>query len=152
MSHFATSHGAGARFGIHRIPDLSVYLVPLGRALFALIFILAATGHFAPATIAYAGKHGVPVPSLVVPVSGLIALAGGLSVLLGFHARTGAWLIVLFLVPVTLVMHDFWTVTDPLMAQLQQAMFLKNLSMLGGALLVTQFGAGPVSFDARRRR
>jgi putative oxidoreductase len=73
-------------------------------------------------------------------------------VAIGYRARMGAWLIVLFLVPVTLTMHAFWAVHDPQMAQLQQAMFMKNLSMLGGALLVAYFGAGPLSIDARRRR
>jgi len=53
---------------------------------------------------------------------------------------------VLFLIPVTLMMHKFWTVTDPMMAQIQMILFMKNVSMLGGALLISQFGAGPFSF------
>jgi len=48
------------------------------------------------------------------------------------------------------MMHNFWAVKDPTTAMMQQVMFMKNLSMLGGALLMTQFGAGPVSLDARR--
>ena len=81
---------------------------------------------------------------------GIVSLAGGLSVLLGYRARIGAWLMVLFLVVVTPVMHKFWGLTDPAMAQLQLIMFLKNLLILGAALLITQFGAGPLSLDARR--
>ncbi len=131
--------------------DLARYLVPLGRAAFAAIFLMAGAGHFSPQTIAFAAQAGVPAARLLVPLSGLLALAGGLSVLLGYHARIGAWLLVLFLVPVTVMMHNFWTVADPIMAQLQQAMFMKNVSMVGGALLVAYFGAGPVSFDARAR-
>jgi len=73
----------------------------------------------------------------------------GLSVLLGYRARLGAWLIVLFLVPVSLTMHAFWAVQDPMMRQFQMAMFMKNIGLLGGALLITQFGAGPMSLDAR---
>ncbi len=76
-------------------------------------------------------------------------MLGGLSVVLGYHARAGAWLLVIFLVPVTLMMHRFWGVPDPMMAQMQMAMFMKNLSMLGGALLITQLGTGPLSLDAR---
>lgn len=150
MSNFTAS--PRAHFGTHRIPDLSVYLVPIGRVLFAAIFLVAILGHFSPQTIAYAAKQGVPLANVAVPLSGIIAFLGGLSVVLGFHARTGAWLIVLFLVPVTLMMHDFWAVTDPMMRNMQQAMFMKNVSMLGAALLITQFGAGPLSFDARRGR
>jgi len=125
-------------------------LTLVGRALFAAIFMMAAPGHFSAATIAYAAHQGVPFAGLLVPASGLLALAGGLSILLGYHARIGAWLLVLFLVPVTLTLHNFWTVKDPMMAQIQQAMFMKNLSMLGGALLVSQLGAGSMSLDARR--
>ena len=75
-----------------------------------------------------------------------------MSILLGYRAKLGAWLIVLFLVLVTPMMHKFWGVADPNMAQLQMIMFLKNVSMLGGALLISQFGAGPFSLDARRSR
>ena len=126
------------------------FIFPLARVFFAAIFILSGLmSHLlnAHAMIGYAASSGVPMPEILVPLSGLIALAGGLSVLLGYKARWGAWLIVLFLAPVTLMMHKFWGVTDPQMALLQQAMFLKNLSMLGGALLITQYGAGPVSID-----
>jgi putative oxidoreductase len=85
-------------------------------------------------------------------LSGVLALLGGLSVLVGYQAKWGAWLLILFLVPVTLLMHNFWVVKDPMMAQMQMAMFMKNLSMIGGALLITQFGAGPLSLDARSSR
>jgi putative oxidoreductase len=47
-------------------------------------------------------------------------------------------------------MHKFWGITDPMMQQMQMVMFMKNLAMLGGALLVSQFGSGPWSLDARK--
>src|SRR6516165_1475326 len=72
-----------------------------------------------------------------------------LSVLLGYRARLGAWLVILFLVPVTIMFHNFWAVRDPMMAQIQQGFFLANLSRLGGALLIAHFGAGPFSLDGR---
>ncbi len=127
------------------------YLVLLGRILYAAIFIEAGPGHFAKETIAYAAGHGVPLAGIAVPLSGAMAIAGGLSVLLGYRARIGAWLLVLFLVPVTLMMHNFWAVADPMAARMQQVMFMKNLSMLGGALLIAHFGAGPLSLDERGR-
>ena len=125
-------------------------LVLLGRFFYALIFLMAAANHFSKQTIAYAATQGVPLASVAVPLSGIMALAGGMSILLGYRAKTGAWLIVLFLVPVTLMMHKFWTVHDPMMAQTQMAMFMKNVALLGAALLITQFGSGPLSLDARR--
>ena len=127
-------------------------VVVFGRFLFALIFLMAGANHFNKQTIGYAASQGVPLAAIAVPLSGLLAVAGGLSILLGYRAKLGAWLIVLFLVPVSLMMHKFWTVTDPMMAQIQMILFMKNVSMLGGALLITQFGAGPFSLDARRSR
>jgi putative oxidoreductase len=126
-------------------------IVLLGRFLFALIFLMAAPTLFTGQTIAYAASQGVPLASIAVPFSGVLALAGGLSILLGYRAKIGAWLLVLFLAAVTPMMHNFWTVTDPMMHQMQLIMFMKNISMLGGALLITQLGAGPWSLDARRK-
>lgn len=131
--------------------SIARFLVPLGRAAFAAIFLPGAVLHFNPAYVQYAAAAGVPLPQVLVPLSGLLSTAGGLSVLLGYRARLGAWALVLFLIPVTLTMHAFWKVTDPGMAQMQFAMFLKNVSILGGALLIAHFGAGPVSLDARGR-
>jgi putative oxidoreductase len=127
-------------------------VVVLGRFFFALIFLMSGPLHFSKQEVAYAAAQGVPLPSILVPFSGLLALAGGLSILLGYRAKLGAWLIVLFLVPVTVMMHNFWAVHDPMMAQVHMAFFMKNVSMLGGALLISQFGAGPFSLDARRLR
>jgi len=134
----------------HTPADAARHLVPVGRLLFATIFLLTLPGHFAPESIAYAAQKGVPLASLSVPASGILAFAGGLSVLLGYRAKLGAWLLVLFLLPVTLTLHDFWTVADPMAAQMERAMFMKNVSMLGAALLIAYFGAGPLSLDARR--
>jgi putative oxidoreductase len=120
------------------------YLVPLGRVFYSLIF-LTAFSHFKQAAISHAAEMGVPLASIAVPLSGVIAILGGLSIALGYKAQWGAWLIVLFLVPVTLTMHAFWKVSDPQMAQVQQVMFFKNVSMLGAALMITQLGSGPIS-------
>jgi putative oxidoreductase len=122
----------------------------LGRFLFALIFLMAGPMHFSSQDIGYAASQGIPLASITVPLTGVIAFLGGLSILLGYRARLGAWLIVLFLAGVTPMMHNFWAVTDPMMHQIQLVMFLKNVSMLGAALFITQVGSGPWSLDARR--
>jgi putative oxidoreductase len=132
-------------------PALAGPIALLGRLFFALIFLMAGPNHFSSQTIAYAASQGVPLASIAVPLSGLLAILGGLSILLGYRARIGAWLIALFLVVVTPAMHKFWGVSDPMMHQMQMIMFMKNMAMLGGALLITQLGAGPWSLDARQR-
>ena len=121
------------------------YVLLLGRVFYSLIFILASFGHFTKGSVDYAMQMGVPMAQFAVPLSGVIALLGGLSILLGYRAKIGAWLIVIFLVPVTFFMHRFWGPMDPQMAMMQQIMFLKNLSILGGAFIIAYFGAGPCS-------
>jgi len=125
-------------------------IVFLGRLFLALIFLISGPSNFTGGAIGYAASQGVPLASLAVPVSGILAIVGGLSILVGYRAKAGAWLLVAFLVPVTLMMHKFWTISDPAAAQAQMYNFLKNVAMLGGALVITQFGAGPWSMDARR--
>lgn len=120
-------------------------LAPIGRFFFSLIFILSSVNHFKPATAQYAASHGVPAAPVLVPLSGALALLGGLSVLLGYKPRIGAWLLIIFLIPVTLMMHNFWAVSDPQMHQMQMINFMKNLSMLGGAILIAYAGGGPFS-------
>src|SRR4051812_35631040 len=85
----------------------SLWSVPIGRALYSLIFIVAGFNHFSSGSVSYAVSQGVPMADVLVPISGLMAVIGGASILLGFHARFGAGLILLFLLPVTFLMHDF---------------------------------------------
>jgi len=123
-------------------------MVPVGRALFALIFVASVVGDFSSATIAEASAHGVPLATILVPLAGVIALVGGVSIMLGYRARFGALLLLVFLVPVTLFMHRFWGLPDPQAAMMQQIHFMKNLSLIGACLLIMHFGSGPYSLDS----
>jgi putative oxidoreductase len=122
-------------------------LFPIARFLFSFIFLIAAPRHFSSEGIEHAASLGVPFAHVLVPLSGVMAIVGALSIIFGYKARWGAWILVAFLVPVTLTMHAYWKLTDPAAIHIQQAMFAKNLSMLGAALLITQFGAGRISID-----
>jgi putative oxidoreductase len=150
----STSSQGPCAAGVYRAEQASAgaYITLVGRILFSTIFIVTGIFHFSAADIAYAAQAGVPMPGFLVPASGILAMIGGLSILLGYKAKIGAWLVVIFLIPVTLKMHNFWAVTDPMMQQMQMAMFLKNVTMIGGALLISQFGSGPLSLDGRKTR
>lgn len=140
-------------FGLSRLAQSTVWsyvAVPAGRFFYALIFLLSSPGHFQRSTIDYAAGHGVPMANILAPLSGLMIFFGGLSIVLGYKTRIGALLIILFLIPVTLIMHDFWNLTDPMQVMFQRAMFMKNTSMLGAAILLFYFGSGPLSLDNRR--
>ena len=79
--------------------------VLVGRVFYTALFIMASLGHFKAGTVGYAASQGVPMASVLVPISDVMALVGGLSILVGYKAKWGAWLLVAFLVPVTITMH-----------------------------------------------
>jgi putative oxidoreductase len=128
------------------------FLVLIGRVFYSAIFIGSGIKHFSSEAIQYAQGYQVPFAEYLVPFSGLLAVLGGISILLGYKARLGAWMIVIFLIPVTLMMHNFWDVQEPGQRLLQQAMFMKNLSMLGAAFLITYWGAGPCSLCRHKKK
>src|SRR5262245_25169013 len=128
--------------------DDADYLALVGRQLLAMIFMIASAGHFTPAQIALAAEHGVPMATILVPISGVIALLGGLSVLFGYRARLGGCLLVVFLVPVTFFMHNFWAAHDAATFRLQLLLFTRNIALLGCACQLVRVGAGSLSLDA----
>jgi len=128
------------------------FITIIGRILYSFIFIGTIATHFSSGTIQHATAAGVPFPSVSVPLAAIIATLGGLSILLGYKAKVGSWLIVLFLIPVTLYMHRFWNVPDPGMQAMQKINFMKNISLLGAALIISQLGSGPGSIDRIERK
>jgi putative oxidoreductase len=112
----------------------------IGRVLFALLFVssgfMAHLGEGGKQGREYARSLGAPSPDLLVPLSGIAIIAGGLMIAFGIWADLGALLVVGFLVGITPIMHAFWKVEDPQMQQLQIAMFFKNTALLGGALII----------------
>jgi putative oxidoreductase len=114
------------------------YLFLLGRLFYGGFFVLAGINHFTHLSMmaGYAGANGVPAPKLAVIGSGIIVAIGGLSVLLGCAPTVGVFCIVLFLVPVTLMMHRFWADKDPQSKMMNQVNFQKNVALLGAALLL----------------
>jgi putative oxidoreductase len=127
------------------------YAVLAGRILFSLIFLAGGLGHFSAQSISYAAAQGVPIASVLVPFSGIVSIVGALSIITGYKAKLGAWLLVIFIIPVTFSLHKFWNIQDPMMKQMDMAMFLKNLGLLGGALFIAFFGAGPLSIDQKAK-
>ncbi len=123
------------------------YILLTGRILFSFLFIMSAFGHFSAQSIGFATAQGVPMANILVPFTGIMEFVGALSIILGYKAKLGAWLLVLFLVPVTFAMHKFWTITDPMMHQMDMVMFMKNISMTGAALMIAYFGSGELSID-----
>jgi putative oxidoreductase len=111
----------------------------IGRVLFALIFVNSGVNaHLLGYRqgVQYARSYHVPMPEIGVPLTGVIAVLGGLSIALGAWGDLGALLIAAFLVVITPLMHAFWRETDEGQRLNQMINFVKNVSMLGGALVL----------------
>lgn len=110
----------------------------IGRIIFGGYFIYNAYNHLAhhKNLIGYAKMKGVPMPSTAVFLSGLIMLLGGLSVVFDVRMVLGLWLIIIFLIPTTFMMHAFWKEKDPSTKMSENIAFMKNMALVGGSLMM----------------
>jgi putative oxidoreductase len=116
-----------------------------GRIMFTLIFFLSGITHFTDlARYVSLMPAGTPFPEFWVMISGVVELAGATMILTNRWPRLGAWLIAIFLVPVTITVHGYLMVnaSDEMSRQAQLSFFLKGVTMTGAALLITQLGVG----------
>jgi putative oxidoreductase len=109
----------------------------VGRILVGCYYLMGAWHHFTDtsAMARHTAMHGVPAPTLAVLVAGVLLLIGGLSLLLGVFPRLGVAALVVFLVPVTLLMHAFWADRDPTLRMNDFINFTKNVALLGSTLM-----------------
>jgi len=122
----------------------------IGRLALGAIFLLSVTGKLTNwgGTVAHAATKGVP--EVLLAGATALELVGVVLLLVGFKTRWGAAALVVFLVPVTLVFHNFWAVQGPAHQQ-QLVEFLKNVAIAGGLLVEFVAGPGAFSLDARAR-
>jgi putative oxidoreductase len=149
-----TSPRTGSSFQTNQLPFLvQPYAVLLGRLLLCHIFLLSGFSKimdWSGTAQQMAGK-GMPMVPLFLAGAILCEILGGLSLLVGFRARLGALLLFLYLIPVTLVFHNFWAY-DGVEHKMQMINFMKNLAIMGGMALVIGFGAGSISIDRWQER
>ena len=124
-----------------------------GRILMSLIFIVSGLGKLFQwsSTAAVMAAKGIPLVSVAVPLVILFELGSGLLLLVGYRTRLVALLLSLYLVPVTLLFHNFWAFHG-MDQQMQMVNFLKNLAILGGLLELASDDAGRISIDTMRVR
>lgn len=96
--------------------------------------------------------QGIPATAVLLILSIVIELGGGLLIIVGFQTRWVALIMFLFLIPVTVIFHVQGYMHAAQMHQMQMAMMqqiniLKNLAIEGGLLVLASFGAGRYSID-----
>lgn len=114
------------------------YIFLIGRILFGGYFILQGINHLKHANglAQYAASKGVPSPKVGVVVSGLMILLGGLGVVLGVYTVLSTLLIAAFLIAVSIKMHAFWNINEPQAKMNEKIQFMKNVALLGAALVM----------------
>lgn len=124
------------------------FLALIGRVCISLIFLSAVFDKVFNwnATLEYIAEKNVSHAQWLLIGATVLELLGGLSLFLGYKTRFGALMLIVLLVPVTMVMHNFWELADP-ERKLQTTIFFKNLAILGGLLYVLSYGGGGLSMD-----
>lgn len=123
----------------------------LGRILICLLFLRSAFGKITGFSIVAAGmaKKGILFSEVLLIVAIFCEVAGSLALVLGWKARWGALLLIIFMMPVTLLYHDFWN-AEAAQYRNQLNHFMKNVTILGALVFVMGMGSGPLSLEKSR--
>ena len=136
-----------ATYGGKTMNELIAKFAPVtGRFLIALIFLLSGIGKiggFAQTAGFMAGK-GLPMVEVLLVLSIIIEIGAALMLIVGWQARLGAAALFLWMIPVTLVFHNFWA-APAAQQQIEMGMFMKNIAMMGGLLYIMAYGSGRFS-------
>ena len=128
-------------------------LALVGRILLALMFLLAGfskIGGF-DGTVGYIASKGLPAPALLAALTIVLEVGGGLAIMFGYFTRWSALALAGFTLLVSFIFHAFWSLPAD-QQMMQQLLFMKNISVAGGMLVLAAFGAGAISLDARRTK
>ena len=132
--------------------QLYPWLHLVGRILFSLIFVASGISHLTKLNdmAGMAQARGVPAPKLATAVAGVMIIAGGIMVMLGWRRFIGAGLLVIFLVPTAMMMHPFWKEKDPMAQMNEMAHFMKDMALAGAALFIAYYSgsAWPMAVGA----
>jgi putative oxidoreductase len=120
----------------------------VGRVLLALLFIIAGIGKIGgfEGTVGFIASKGLPVPALLAAGTVALEIVGSVALIVGFKARWAALALAVFTLLATVIFHNYWAMPAE-QQTVQQLMFLKNLGVAGGLLMVFAFGPGRFSVD-----
>ena len=126
------------------------YVSVIGRLLLALMLILSGFGKLGniEGTAAFIASGGLPVPTFLAVAVGALELFGGLALVVGYQVRLAGLALALFTVAASVVFHSWWS-APAAQQYVTQLLFMKNISVAGGMLLISALGAGPLSIDTR---
>ncbi|MDZ7652116.1 MAG: DoxX family protein [Burkholderiaceae bacterium] len=129
-------------------PGLTATAALIGRILLALMFVVAGVGKIGgfDGTVGYIASKGLPLPAVLAAGTVALELVAGLALIVGYKARWAALALAAFTLLATFIFHAYWSMPAE-QQMVQQLMFLKNLAVAGGLLVVFALGAGRYSLD-----
>jgi putative oxidoreductase len=140
---------------VHQKIDTTLNLIanPLalaGRVLLAAMFVLAGFDKINgfEGTAAYIASVGLPFPELLTLLTIAVEIGAGLALIVGFQTRVAALLLAGFTLAASVLFHNYWALPAD-QAYVQQLMFMKNLSVAGGLLMVTALGGGALALSRK---
>jgi putative oxidoreductase len=134
-------------FGADKVRDGALLLA---RILLSVLFLIFGWGKLTNfgGTMAYFEHDGVPIPALATLIAIVMELFVGILIVLGVFTRPLALLLALYTLATALIGHPYWTITGP--AQLEAEInFYKNISIIGGLILLYVTGAGRYAVDPK---
>lgn len=119
------------------------YINRIGRILFSLIFIASGLSKIGDwdKTILYMGSHNMVYAPFLLIMAILLQVSGGLSIMTSYKTKIGTILLIIFMLPVTFIFHNFWTLPtetelEIMTQQTEMVSFLKNITIIGALFLI----------------
>lgn len=121
----------------------------VGRVLISAIFLMSGLTKISgfAGTAGYMASKGIPLANIALVLTIIIEVGGAVMIILGYKARLGAAALLLWMIPVTAIFHNFWAAAEAA-KQMEMIMFMKNLGLMGGMLVIIGLGSGPKSLKA----
>lgn len=125
-----------------------IFLPFISRVFLAVIFIIAGVRKAMnfDGTAQYIASKGLPVPDVLAGATIAVEVLGGVALVVGFLTRLSSFGLAIFCLLTIYFFHNFWALPAA-EAMAQQTQAVKNLAIAGGLLLLTYWGAGPLSVD-----
>ena len=122
----------------------------VGRVLLALMFLLSGVGKIGgfEGTVGYISSVGLPLPSVLAAGALVLEIVAGIALIIGYKTRWAALALALFTLVAAFLFHNYWAMPAG-QQMMQQIIFLKNLAVTGGLLMLAMAGPGAWSVDRR---
>ena len=121
----------------------------IGRILFGGFFIMNGINHFTKSGMlaGYPSSRNFPGGKTAVMIGGIVILLGGFGILLGVLVEWAIALLVIFLLAASFGVHHFWSDTDPMMKMSEMTNFMKNMALIGAALMMLMIESWPYAIQ-----